>query len=171
MTALIQLWPSSLPAYLMKTEIIDRQNLLQGKGYVFNLISKFSLISVFFLFFCLFCSCRIHFRRLVFLLFFCFSFSLFFFSTEDELAEVFVDIFAWFSSSYFATAWQNPRFFTYLIFFFIYYLLSWFRALFMGMCTYVNTSFRGYSWSSMSNLQGKRIPLPPTSSHAKTWEN
>ena len=30
----------------MKTEIVDRRNLLQGKGYLFNLIGNFSFIDL-----------------------------------------------------------------------------------------------------------------------------
>ena len=108
--------------YPMKTEIRDRQNLLQGKWYLFNLIGKFSYIELwlFFSFFSFFDSVSFlllpsSLQNLVFFFFFL--------SNEDDLAEVLVEIFDWFLSSYFATDWQNRHFFNFLIFF-IYYNLS-----------------------------------------------
>ena len=87
----------------MKTETVDRRNLLQGKGYLFNLIGNFSFIDFKLVFvvesvsFFLSCSSLIKVRFCC-----CFFFVFFLFlSTEDDLAEVLVEIFACFS--YFTT--------------------------------------------------------------------
>ena len=53
---------------------------------------------------------------LLFLLCFFFSSFFYFSSTEYDLAEVLVEIFAWFSSSYFCYWLTKSSFFTYLIF-------------------------------------------------------
>ena len=74
----------------MKTEIVDQLKQLQGERSLPNHLGKFIFIDSRLVFIqCLFCLCNVNFERLDF------RFFSFLFSTEDDLVEVLVEIFAY----------------------------------------------------------------------------